>query len=319
MTKILAADIGGTKTLIQLSELNNGQYHLLHEQRFSSQDYHSFIDMFSVFKKEAKLKTIDYACLGIAGPITNNGKTAQVTNLPWLLESDALCKIFSLKNISLINDFHAIALGIDSLTKDELLTLQTGVSQQHKPQLIVGAGTGLGVAVRLWNGSQYQVLASEAGHAGFSPANEQQRQLLNFLTAREDLVSRENVLSGQGLVNIYQFIGAQQENTADDLGAPQISQHAQQGDDRSLKALMLFFEIYGSECGNLALTTLPYSGLYLAGGIVAKNITTLKQSEFLNAFSNKGKMHTLLSNIPIHVIKNESVGLLGARWRASHP
>jgi len=317
MTIILAADIGVTKTLLQLSEFKNNQYQLLCEHRYVSSDYDSFDDVLTAFRKKSGYSTIDHACFAIAGPISNDGENARVTNLPWSLDRQHLTDNYAINDVQLINDFHAVAVGIDTLADTELLTLQEGKPQHHGPQLVIGAGTGLGVALRVWNGKHYQVLASEAGHAGFAPADLQQRQLLDFVSVQHPLVSREYLLSGQGLVNIYRFICDQQQLTANNMDAENISQLAQQGDKECRDALMLFFVIYGSEAGNLALATLPFAGVYIAGGIAAKNIEAFTQSDFIKAFSSKNKMQSLLSNIPIHVIKNELVGLHGARCLAS--
>jgi glucokinase len=319
MTIILAADIGGTKTLLQLSDYSNGQYQLLCERRYVSQDYASFDSVLSAFLNDAGHMPIDQACFAIAGPIAGHGANAKVTNLPWVLDAKQLSSTYAISNVRLINDFHAVAVAIDSLPDDDIMTLQQGQPQTHEPQLVIGAGTGLGVALRIWDGHRYQILASEAGHAGFSPANGQQRQLLEFVTAQHPLVSRELLLSGSGLKNIYQFLCQQQQLTASDIDAAQISQLASQGDPACQATLALFFSIYGSECANLALLALPFGGIYIAGGIAAKNIDALTRSGFVTAFCNNNKMGALLSDIPIYVIKNQSAGLLGARWQASHP
>lgn len=318
MTGILAADIGGTKTLLQLSEYDGGEYRLLHECRFMSQDYDSFDAVLSTFLQQAQNPRIDQACFAIAGPIAADGASATVTNLPWTLDRERLRADYAVTGVRLINDFYAVAAALDSLNDDELVTLQQGQAEEHAPQLVVGAGTGLGVALRIWNGQQYQIVATEAGHAGFAPADLQQRQLLEFVAARHAVVSREHLLSGNGLVTIYQFICQQRNVQAQEHGADVISRLAAEGDPLCADSLALFFNIYGSECANLALVALPFGGIYIAGGIAAKNIDALLHSDFVQAFCHKSKMQHLLKKMPIQVITNESVGLLGARRLASH-
>ena len=318
MTTILAADIGGTKTLLQLSQYDAGRYRLLCERNYASQDYATFDAVLTAFLADAGRVPIDHACFAVAGPVAASGASARVTNLPWSLERDRLTADFALTHVYLINDFHAVAVAIDTLQADELMTLQVGRAEPQGPQLVVGAGTGLGVAIRVWNGQRYQVLASEAGHAGFAPADEQQRQLLAYVATQQPVVSREHVLSGSGLVTIYRFVCQLQQCTPGDLDAGMISELAGQGDHTCQDSLSLFFRIYGSETANLALIALPFGGIYIAGGIAAKNIDALARSEFVSAFCTKSKMGPLLKDMPIHVIKNQSVGLLGARWHASH-
>jgi len=319
MTRILAADIGGTKTLLQLSEYDSDDYQLLYECRYASQDYDSFDDVLSAFMQGANNPRIEQACFAIAGPIAGDGASATVTNLPWTLDRERLRTDYAIAEVRLINDFHAVAAALDSLPDDELVTLQQGRAQAQGAQLVIGAGTGLGVAMRIWNGRRYQIVATEAGHAGFAPADQQQRRLLEFAAGRHPVVSREHLLSGLGLVTIYQFICQQQRKPQVELGADEISRLAADGDQTCTDCLALFFNIYGSECANLALVGLPFGGIYIAGGIAAKNIDALVNSDFVQAFCHKSKMHHLLSALPIKVIKNQSVGLLGARRLASHP
>jgi len=321
MTRILAADIGGTKTLLQLGEVRGKRYRVIDEKRFDSQDYLSFDDVLTSFLNGAALSSIQSACFAVAGPIATNGASANVTNLPWTLDCRKLMKRFNVNRLALVNDFHAVAVGIDTLSDNDVITLQKGQHQNHGAQLVVGAGTGLGVAQRFWSGYAYQVQAAEAGHAGFAPANEQQRRLLEFLAKDHPCVSREHVLSGQGIVAIYRFLCQQSKQMCQTLIDPgQISHIASTPDADEHKVcqetLALFFEIYGSECGNLALTTLPYGGVYIAGGIAAKNRESLKASGFVDAFCNKNKMGKLLATFPIHVIKDETIGLNGALYIA---
>jgi glucokinase len=322
MTRILAADIGGTKTLLQLGEVRGNRYRVSYERRYDSQAFPTFDDVLSNFLDAAALQSIQSACFAVAGPIANNGSSANVTNLPWTLDCRKLMKRFNINRLTLVNDFHAVAVGIETLSESDVLTLQQGQPQKHGAQLVVGAGTGLGVAQRFWSGYAYQVQAAEAGHAGFAPATEQQRQLLGFLAKDHPCVSREHVLSGQGMVMIYRFLCQQGKQMCQTLIDPaQISLIANRPDADEHRVcqetLALFFEIYGSECGNLALTTLPYGGVYIAGGIAAKNLEAMKASTFVDAFRNKNKMGKLLMTIPIHVIRDEMIGLNGALYLAS--
>ena len=315
--KVIAGDIGGTKTLLQLGELRGKRFRVSNEQRFDSQAYPKFDEVLSKFLGAAGQPAIHSACFAVAGPVATDGSAANVTNLPWTLDSRKLMKHFNINRLTLVNDFHATAAGIDTLSGNDVISLQRGQPQRHGAQLVIGAGTGLGVAQRFWSGYAYQVQAAEAGHAGFAPATEQQRRLLEFLAVDHPCVSREHVLSGQGMVAIYRFLcqqGQQMCQTLIDPAQISILANSPEADEYKVckETLALFFEIYGSECGNLALTTLPHGGIYIAGGIAAKNLDALKASAFVEAFYNKNKMAKLLKTMPIHVIKDESVGLNGA-------
>lgn len=324
---ILAGDLGGTKTLLCLVEFQHeNQWHIVHQQRFASQKYVQFDDLLSDFLQQLPIKTlkIHSACLVVAGPVVANAaqQTAKITNLPWLLNQQQLTEKFNLNQLKLINDFQGIGHGIPALTTKDVLCLQAAPANPNAPCVIIGAGTGLGEAVLLQNCQPPQVIPSEGGHTGFAPETEQQLALLNYLRQKYPRVTYEQLLSGGGLLNIYQFLRDSQAATAQTSvetainqqdAAAVISQQALNHDDRLCEMSMtLFCQIYASQAANLALTCLAYGGVYIAGGIAAKNLPFFQQAEFLQAFRAKQPMAHLLAQMPLYVIRNEQVGLLGA-------
>lgn len=323
MTTTLAADIGGTKTLFQLT-MENGE--ILLEQEYVSQQYARFDLVLAAFLSQDQIKhyTIKHACFAVAGPVS--GCDAKVTNLPWQLNSDELAKSFNIKYVHLCNDFEAVAHGIACLTDDEIITLQQGEVDKTLPRAVIGAGTGLGQALLFPIGSEWQVVSTEGGHTDFAPTDNKQTVLLEHLIERFGHVSYERVVSGSGLVTIYEFLRAyeqydenpqlRQAMISSDPAAA-ISQFAnEQGDPLALESLDLFIQIYGAQAGNLALTVSPRGGLYIAGGIAAKNSERIKQGKFINAFIAKGRMQSLMEKIPVYLITQPKVGLLGARLLA---
>lgn len=266
--------------------------------------------------------------------------TAKLTNLAWFLDTDRLQQELGIESISLINDFAAVGYGIFGLSKQDLLTLQVGKHKLEAPIAIIGAGTGLGQGFLIKQGNYYQVFPSEGGHADFAPRSELEFQLLKYLLDKHDIqrVSVERVVSGQGVVAIYQFLRdrkiaaespeiaqivrtweqeAGQSEKSVDPGAA-IGTAALQGSDRlSVQTLQLFVDIYGAEAGNLALKFLPYGGLYIAGGIAPKILPLLQNGSFVLNFSQKGRMRPILEEIPVYVILNQQVGLIGAALRAA--
>ncbi len=320
--KVLAGDIGGTKTLLRVLEADGTGFHTLAELRYASVDYPRFMPLVDDFLASTGIDghTIAAACFGIAGP--TDGRHARTTNLPWEIDADALAQELRLGEVSLLNDFEAVGYGIDVLAPDDLLTLQSGTPRPRAVRAVLGAGTGLGVALLVWEGDHYRVLPSEAGHTGFAPADTLQLELLRWLLQREDPPSLEHVLSGQGLVNIFEFLCAYETAAAGEPlrhtmaqgdRAAAISAAALSGSDPvAVQALELFCTVYGSIAGNLALIALAYGGLYVAGGIAPKIIERLRDGAFIRAFNHKGKMANLAQQIPVHVVCNEQVGLLGA-------
>lgn len=317
MSTLLAADIGGTQTRLQINSVDG---EVLLSQRFVSGEFLNFDDLLADFINSlpADYLPIESACLAVAGPIT--GRTAKVTNLPWLIDADALCRVQPINQIRLINDFAAVGEGIACLNADDLIVLQAGKPDLSAPRAVIGAGTGLGQAYMTPIHDGWQVWATEGGHSDFAPTDALQQQLLDFLLQQYVHVSYERIVSGMGLVNIYQFLSdlQQTESRIDpmtDIPA-QISLLAQQKDPLATQTMALFVDIYGAQAGNLALTVMPGGGLYLAGGIANKNQAFFTDGQFIKAFLAKGRMQTLLEAIPVYLIKTDETGLRGAALMA---
>lgn len=347
MTLLLAGDIGGTKTILRLVDatttLSQGtktKEHLeaVYEERYLSGDFPDLVPLVQLFLDSAT-KQLGYtpqpekACFAIAGPVVN--QTAKLTNLPWRLDAKHLGVELAIPHVTLINDFEAVGYGVTGLPDSDLLTLQAGQPQPGAPIGVLGAGTGLGECFVVPMGHGIKVYPCEGGHTDFPPRSELEFQLMKYLLAKHqiDRVSVERVVSGPGIVSIYQFLRDRNfahespeiaeivkewehqiglgEATVDPAAA--ISKAALEKRDRlSEQTMEIFVENYGSEAGNLALKLLPYNGLYIAGGIAAKILPMLETYGFMDAFYNKGRMKPILSKIPVHVVLNSQVGLLGA-------
>ncbi len=314
--KILAADIGGTKVILQLS---NPQQMLL-EQEYKSAAYGSFDAMLDEFLAQVEGR-IDVACLGVAGPI--DGQQAKVTNLPWQLDAQQLQQRFAIGKVILINDFQAVGFGISALPQNALEVLQSGHECQHGVRALIGAGTGLGQAIMVWNHDHYDVLPTEGGHVDFAPTDDLQMELWRFMRLNSYRVTYEELVSGKGLVAIFNFLrertpGLLSQRMAmrmiNEDPAAVIAEYALETPDTlANEAMALFLKIYGAQVGNHALNTLPYGGLYIAGGIAPKLIKRIRQSDFLNAYGDKAPMAELMPKFPLMVIMEPRVGLLGAR------
>jgi glucokinase len=338
MTYLLAGDIGGTKTILRLVQAKAGQLTTLAESQYVSADFPDLVPMVQQFLKKTQQAegnrdlAPSRACFAIAGPVVNN--TSQLTNLAWNLSSDRLAQALTLDQADLINDFEAIGYGVLGLEAADLHQLQAGCRDEVAPIAVIGAGTGLGQGYLVRQGDRHRVFPSEGGHADFAPRSELEFQLLKYLRDRNQItrVSAERVVSGQGIVAIYQFLRdrgiasespdiaeavttwerqAGQAKTVDPAAV--ISQAAQaQRDSLSQQAMELFIGAYGAEAGNLALKLLPYGGLFIAGGIAAKNLSLMVNGPFMTAFSDKGRVSGLLEDIPVAIVLNPQVGLIGA-------
>jgi len=339
MTFLLAGDIGGTKTILRLVESSDASgLSTVHEEIFNSGDFADLVPIVHKFLSATPSTIPEKACFAIAGPVVDN--TAKLTNLAWYLETDRLSQDLGIPAISLINDFTAVGYGIFGLSKKDLFTLQVGKYHLDAPMAVIGAGTGLGQGFLIKTGNNYQVFPSEGGHADFAPRNELEFQMLKYLLTRHDIqrASVERVVSGLGIVSIYQFLRdrhlanespeiaqvvrtwEQQAGVLEktvDPGAAIGGAALARSDRLSEQTMQMFVEAYGAEAGNLALKLLPFGGLYIAGGIVTKVLPLFQNGNFLLSFSQKGRMRPLLEDIPVHIILNPKVGLIGAALSAS--
>ena len=300
MVRLLAGDIGGTKTLLRSVDANGATQF---EERYDSASYASFDDLLREFLTKSA-SAVDAACFAVAGPVFNG--RAAVTNVGWVMEERALQRTFSIARVSIINDFYAVALGVPLLGAQDLLSLQSRERDREAPIAILGAGTGLGEAIVTYHGGRHHVMPTEGGHADFAPQDEEQTRLFLHLHARYGHVSWERVVSGMGLADIYTFLGGEK------LDPAEIAERASKGDALASRTFAIFVDIYGSEAGNMALRILARGGVYLAGGIAAKNRPWFTDGKFIEAFVRKGRFQRVLEGIPVDLIVNEEVGLIGA-------
>ena len=324
---ILAGDIGGTHSRLAVFREDAGRLRLLQDKVYLSRDHANLDEIVGLFLHGSSAgepsiapDSVTAACFGIAGPVLHGRVNA--SNLPWVVDAAELSQRTGLEKVWLINDLAAHASGIDDLPADDLCPLNAGRAAEGNAALIA-AGTGLGEAGVYWDGTRRHAFATEGGHADFAPRNELEAALYMYLMKKYVHVSGERVLSGPGLKNIYDFLRDSGRETEpewlkNELGAAVdpsavISQRGLEGKARICeRTLEVFAGAYGSEAGNLALRMLAVGGVFLSGGIAAKILPKLLGPDFLQAFTEKGRMKTMLVGIPIKVITNDRVGLIGA-------
>jgi len=322
---ILAGDIGGTKTNLALFSVEGNKLRSVQERTFRSANYSGLIPVIGEFIDVDKYR-IDAATFGIAGPVVEG--VVKTPNLAWIVEREALQAAFSLKPIELINDLEATAYGISTLDGTEFETLNEGTVFHSGTKALIAAGTGLGESILYYDGAHFRPLASEGGHADFAPTNELEIELLRYLIARYGHVSYERVLSGPGLLNVYQFLKdtkrceepkwlRERFESGEDPGAVVTRAALANEAEISVQALDAFVSIYGAEAGNLALRAKSVRGLYVGGGIAPKILPKLMDGTFMRAFGSKGRYTELLAAVPVHVILNEKTALLGAAYHAA--
>ncbi len=313
--KILAGDIGGTKTRLALFRPESGKLRSLEEHTYISREYDSLDAIVSHFLQQLA-KIPERAGFGIAGSV--DGRHCKTTNLPWKIDADAMQQQLGIATIILLNDLEATAWGIDALEKGDFHNLQAGDPKAEGNRLVIAAGTGLGQAGIYWDGQSHFPFATEGGHGDFAPRNPLEYELHAWLKHKYGHASWERAVSGPGLVNIYRFLlehrGVKQPahiTEAMETEDPAAVIATASEDKICLEAMALFFDLYAAETGNQALKHNALGGVYIGGGIAPKNLHWLQRPEFLEQFRDKGQMQHLMHRMPVKVILNDRAALYG--------
>ena len=319
---VLAADVGGTKTELALFQIKKGKLIPIKNQRYPTTDHRSFVEAIHHFHDD-KSYLIDCACLGVAGTV--EGDKVRGVNFAWEIDAKKLESDLNIKSVFLINDLEANAYGLSALEDSDFEIITEGEKSEGNAA-VISPGTGLGEAGMYWDGS-YHPYATEGGHCNFSPTDEQDVELWKFLNKKFDHVSWERLISGQGILNIYEFLrqynGEKEpdwltEKLKIDNSAKVISAAAiEKKDPVSVETLQLFLKYLAIESSQLALKAKATGGIYIGGGIVPKILSLIDKKEFYKNFINAGRMEHLLKTIPIKIVLNDKTALMGAAYYAA--
>lgn len=318
--RVLASDVGGTNARLAIVEVNGGTARIERQQRFASRDAPSLVSIAQRFIAASGTALPTRACFGVACRVIEG--VCRPANLPWTIDERELAAAIGVPETSIINDFDAIAHGLALLGPGDVATLQPGKPIAHGPIALLGAGTGLGEAFLIWDGARYGVQPSEGGHVNFAARDGLEWGLYAELQSEFDHVSYERVVSGPGLVRIYRYLvsargGVEPDFIQDEMrhGDPAavIARHGLENtDDVCSQSVDVFTSLLGAQAGNLALTVLATGGVYLGGGIAPRMVDRLRTGPFLKSFREKGRLSAFVERVPVHVIMNANVALLGA-------
>jgi glucokinase len=310
---VLAGDIGGTNARFRLARVD-APGKPVQERVLRVADHATFEDALAEFLGSAGVHGLPAAAFAVAGPV--RGSAAKLTNAPWTIDAEAVRRRFGIAHVRLANDFEAAAAGIPHLPGASFAPLQAGERRDDAPRLVIGAGTGLGVAFAVAQADGWRILGGEGGHVPFAPQDDEQRALHAFLAPQVGgRVIAEHVLSGPGLVRLYAFARARRgEAGADDpgAGAATVTARAEAGDPAARRAVALFCTLLGAVAGDHALTLMTRGGVFVAGGIAPKIARALAVGGFLAAFRAKGVHGALMASIPVDLVLDERLGLTGA-------
>jgi len=325
---ILAGDIGGSKSTLVLFSAQESALEPFCRFSVPTRDFAALESLLESFREYAREQghefsrdKLSFAGFGVAGAIVDGRVVSN--NLPWVVEAGAVARCLDLpaERVLLLNDLVATASSLAHLQPSDVLPLNDGIPQAHAPKALIAAGTGLGEAILLWDGSQYRVLPSEASLTDFAARNDREFLLVQSLRQRMPHVCTEEIVSGRGFRTIHQIIfPGVQHRWFDDPevdAAARITQQGLAGECHACsETLQIWTEAYGAEAGNMALRILPFGGVYVAGGIALKILTKLRDGSFVRSFSDKQKLSTQLAKIPIFVVLNEDAPVLGSAHAA---
>lgn len=295
----LLADIGGTNARFALAARDG----IVAQAVYAVRAYPRLEDALQAFMAEQGAgATVQRAALAVAGP--KLGDSIKPTNSDWVCDRTAVAALLGLETpqITLLNDFAAIAWALPGLSPDDSTVLQPGQPSPAHPMLVMGPGTGLGMAAlvpheRHGSGWNWTAVATEAGMTRYAPANSEERRLIDQLARRHVFVTAETLISGPGLVNIYRALDADYDETP--LEPAQIVERARADDPRAREALLHFAAIFGSFASAAALHYLALGGVYLTGGALQKLGADFAVDRFLQRFATNPCVSAVLARIPL--------------------
>lgn len=319
MTSILVADVGATNARFGTVDLANSShrespYLAGAQHKLKCSDYADIASMIRAYGKISGQPLPPYACLAVAGPIQQG--RVQMTNLSWEFGIDELRRELGMKALDVINDFAALAYATPHLGDGLIKTLRAGSADPEAPILCLGPGTGLGMALLVPVGSGWKIVPTEGGHCNFAPGDAQEIAILQYWLERQDQVAVEDLMSGRGLVRIYQALASLAGQAAQAYEPADVSRKGQSGEDPFCrKALEQFFAMLGSTVGDRVLSSGAQGGVFIGGGIVTKLSDYLPKTDFLKRYGQKGIMSSYVDHIPLNMIVDDSAALVGtAAW-----
>jgi glucokinase len=316
----LAGDIGGTKAYLGIFRSEGDDLACLVEGRFATTEYSGVSDLLVSFLETSGPRP-QKVVLGVPGPVRH--PPVNPVNLPWIIDPAEINDRLGIADVHLLNDLEATAYGTLALPAEDLVELNRGTPDDEGNIAVIAAGTGLGEGGLCWTGKNYVSIPSEGGHASFAPGTSLESELWDYLFSRFGHVSWERVVSGPGLVHIYEFLrstgGGEEPDwlkrelaSAEDL--PGVVSRAADRSELASSAVDLFVSLYGAEAGNLALKLMSTGGVYVGGGIAPKIADRLQHGSFMKGFTEKGRVADVLEALPVHIILNDKTGLLGAAY-----
>jgi len=310
----LVGDVGGTNARFAIAEVRGDKIRLRDAKVLAAADYRTSKAALTAYLDglNGDEPKPDYAVVAAAGPVIG-GTVTFTNNKAWRVSDSELIKAGGLKDARVINDFTAQALALDYLKGPALKRIgPRGVVARTGSAVIIGPGTGFGGGARVFDGASWATVTGEGGHSSWAAAEPVEIEILKWITAKYGRASVERVLSGPGLLNLYQALGEIQGMPAALTRPAEVTKAALAGDKLALMALERFCAILGSVAGDFALCFGATRGVYISGGIAPDIFDVLAASDFRKRFEMKGRMSDYLKPIPTHVVVEPHAALIGS-------
>ena len=309
-TMTLLGDIGGTNARFAVTSSGDSSYSNF--KKLHCADFDRVDEAIKYYLKDIGLSNLENIFLAVAAPIY--GDKVKVVNNHWVIDKRELSRIFSVKNINLINDFESIAYAIDAIDESSYQNLGSLV-QGHTKRLqynvgIVGPGTGLGSSGLRKSKKRSIACAAELGHVGFAPQNETQKELTKVLKKKCDRVVNETFVSGPGIENIYWALHQIKNKHHERYQTEEIFNQIN-NNELAKQSIEIFFEMLGQVAGDFALAMGAFDGILITGNLVNSHYSLVKKSRFRFGFDNKDNYRNLMQKIPTSLINVSEIGLLG--------
>jgi glucokinase len=307
---IIVADIGGTNARFALARYEKKTITISDAQRFHAEDFGSIRDAAAAYMESVSIRPVT-GCFAVAGPVTD--EQVEFTNSPWVLNIAEVKSALSMKQFLVVNDFEALASGVQSLKESDLLTVKPGVADPNAPVLVLGPGTGLGQALIVPFGGKRKIISTEGGHVSFAPRTNEEIAVMQFIMREHPRVSVERLLSGRGLVNLHRALCSLTNTQRVSLQADEITAAALDGTyPIAARAVNMFCELLGRVASDAVLGTGARGGVVLGGGILPKIRELFLKSAFVERFLDKGRMRYYVADVPVQIIVTDGAALLGA-------
>lgn len=315
---IIAVDVGGTNARFGIAETDKGP--LTGIKNLICDDFPRIEDAINAYLKtstDTPSLEIDAICIAVAAPV--KGDNIDVTNNHWQFSKTALLEYLPITSLLVINDFTAQALAQTNPEASSNQLILEGASRVDAPLLVIGAGTGLGVATLIPTNNGYQVIEGEGGHVCFSPRDELEGELYAYLRKTRPYVSAEEVISGPGLERVYHFLCGREGVNPSYWHAAHIGSAALREKGLERQAALMLIDALATVMVNNVLTMGCWRGAVIAGGVVPRLARLIPESRFKERFREVGVMSDALEDVPVWLATDTLVGLDGARKALANP